>query len=87
MTAEDALAEGITREWIELGGTSGISGLLARKFTIEDYADAWDACHTEPGTRWEDNPMVWAVQFEIVSDGEKNDDLGLPKQAELHPQP
>lgn len=30
------------------------------------YHWLWDALHTEPGARWEDNPFIYAVSFEIT---------------------
>ena len=29
------------------------------------YSSLWDELHTEPGTRWEDNPWVCAVSFAV----------------------
>jgi len=36
-----------------------------RKSANHLYADLWDSLHTEPGTRWEDNPWVVAVSFGV----------------------
>jgi hypothetical protein len=33
---------------------------------IDLYAELWDSIHTDKGTRWEDNPMVWVLVFELV---------------------
>ncbi len=27
---------------------------------------SWDSTHTKPGTRWADNPRVWATEFELI---------------------
>lgn len=35
--------------------------------TRDEFARYWDQLHTEPGTRWGDNPAVVAVEFELVS--------------------
>jgi hypothetical protein len=32
----------------------------------EWYANLWDSINTKPGTRWADNPEVWAITFEVV---------------------
>lgn len=32
----------------------------------EWYAEVWDAINTRPGDRWRDNPLVWALTFEVV---------------------
>jgi hypothetical protein len=31
------------------------------------YARRWSAFHTRPGTRWEDDPEVVVVSFEVAS--------------------
>lgn len=30
------------------------------------YAEVWDRINRKPGTRWADNPPVWALTFEVV---------------------
>lgn len=35
---------------------------------VDEFRTAWEAMHTKPGTRWEDNPWVWVVRFEKVED-------------------
>lgn len=30
------------------------------------FARLWDSIHTKSGTRWEDNPEVWVLEFELV---------------------
>lgn len=34
----------------------------------EVYAKLWQSIHTKPGTRWEDDPLVWVLCFELVQD-------------------
>ncbi|KKM69901.1 hypothetical protein LCGC14_1446220 [marine sediment metagenome] len=30
------------------------------------YARLWDSINKQPGTRWNDNPMVWVIKFEVL---------------------
>ena len=39
-------------------GVVGDHGNLAARF-----AALWDSINTRPGTRWEDNPWVWVLEF------------------------
>ena len=32
----------------------------------DEFAQAWNNIHREPCTRWEDNPLVWVITFELV---------------------
>jgi hypothetical protein len=32
------------------------------------YAHLWDSIHTNRGERWDDNPTVWVLRFELVED-------------------
>lgn len=34
-------------------------------WVYEQYANLWDSINTRPGTRWQDNPMVWVLSFKI----------------------
>ena len=36
--------------------------------TEEEFATLWNTIHTKPGTRWEDDPLVWVLCFELVQD-------------------
>lgn len=54
----DALAEGIDRiQFPEIGDW----GWPQRRF-----ADLWTSLHTKPGERWQDNPWVVAVTFDVL---------------------
>jgi hypothetical protein len=66
----DAIAEGLDAE----EGTIGFNQRMptyphysdfAARFADprESYATLWNSLHTEPGTRWEDNPWIVAVSF------------------------
>ncbi len=34
--------------------------------SVADYAALWDAINTRAGQRWADNPLVWALTFEVA---------------------
>lgn len=49
----DAVAEGIPADYLEhIHGPDG-------------YRDLWDSLHTDPGTRWADNPWIYALTFTV----------------------
>jgi hypothetical protein len=56
ITEEDAKAEGC--EW---------DYFTAR----EDYRLLWESINKRKGTRWEDNPEVWVLTFEVVEAARK----------------
>jgi hypothetical protein len=33
---------------------------------VSNFIVLWQQIHTKPGTRWQDNPAVWALDFELV---------------------
>lgn len=64
----DALAEGV----IEFEATetdnaefAHSEGGLIFATAVEAYAALWNSLHTTPGTRWEDNPWIYAVTFDV----------------------
>lgn len=75
-SAADAIAEGILvgEPLPEVPGSFGdiyhdgvtdpIDGWT--RSPIEAYATLWDSLHTKPGERWEDNPEVVAITFEVM---------------------
>lgn len=34
--------------------------------SVEEYRALWNSINTKKGIRWEDNPSVWVIQFEVV---------------------
>jgi hypothetical protein len=52
----DALAEGI--EVVDTFLSS------APPSPVDAYAQLWDSL-AKPGFRWDDNPLVWVVKFEV----------------------
>lgn len=43
----------------------GVGAMASPK---EVYEELWNESHTTPGTRWEDNPLVWVLEFELVKE-------------------
>lgn len=69
----DALAEGIHRNSL----LPDLPHTLAYSYTVGDqvfafetpqaaYRALWDSINNRPGIRWEDNPQVWVLTFEVV---------------------
>ncbi len=55
---EDVVAEGFGR-WRGMHQAANMTELSMM----------WDRLHTQPGTRWDDNPLVWVLEFELVERG------------------
>lgn len=71
ISEEDCIAEGIEARgmgsiwgWIDYLETNPN---LTRHFAdpCRSYASLWNSLHTEPGTRWEDNPWIYAITFDV----------------------
>jgi len=70
----DAIAEGCScivcggRGYDDDGyGSHAACGACADKSGCrEDYRLLWDSINTRKGVRWEDNPLVWVIEFECV---------------------
>ncbi len=82
ISEEDAVAEGIQQDTIPDGiipgghtayGFPGYSGFPT---AVSAYAALWNTLHTKPGERWEDNPWVCAVSFDVRRG---NIDAGAPR--------
>ena len=70
ISEEDALAEGL-RTVSTADGTTTMYYLLNRTAALsicpfEALAIAWDSLNRKRGERWEDNPLVWALTFEVA---------------------
>lgn len=72
----DAVAEGVRRLCedprydtgpnhftVEMGGLVG--GSLNAPTPRETFALLWDCLHEDPGTRWADNPWIYALTFSV----------------------
>lgn len=35
--------------------------------TYKRFGELWNSIHTKSGTRWQDNPDVWVLEFELVT--------------------
>lgn len=74
ISEEDAMAEGIVEieRSIRIHGRMngyGVAGTKPEDAAITAryaYADLWNFINTAPGTRWEDNPIIWAYTFERI---------------------
>lgn len=75
ISVDDAYAEGITCP--ECGDTGWRLGPPADPWSgpsehpctcdpIGEYIKAWNAANRRNGTRWEDNPPVWVLTFEVA---------------------
>ncbi len=67
ITPEDCSFEGIRtvpNEW----GTPWYSGIDGGwwKSRREAFAALWNSINKKPRTRWEDNPEVWVLEFEVA---------------------
>jgi hypothetical protein len=69
ITEEDAIEEGCQRvfelEWCGWGRR-----ILLTESARERFCSLWDSIQP-PGRRWDDNPLVWVIEFELVEDGER----------------
>jgi predicted DNA-binding protein (UPF0251 family) len=60
---EDCINEGFDYDW--LGGKGNI--LIAGSIT-NNFAKNWNATHKKPEEKFEANPFVWSIQFEVVNE-------------------
>lgn len=64
ISKDDAVAEGCHESW---WGREDYERQSARSM-FSMFSEVWDDIHTKPNTRWNDNPLVWALQFELVGE-------------------
>jgi hypothetical protein len=48
----------------ELPITSLEAGVSDAQWALKTFMGTWNIMNSEPGTRWEDNPEVWVLEFE-----------------------
>jgi hypothetical protein len=71
ISEEDCIAEGIERsaEYPNLWRRGPLKGdqnnVSVTAFPTLAYRSIWEALHTKPGQRWEDNPWIVAVSFNV----------------------
>lgn len=71
ISEEDCIAEGIERstEYPNLWHRGPLKGdqnnVSVTGFPTLAYRSIWEALHTKPGERWEDNPWIVAVSFTV----------------------
>ncbi len=68
----DAKAEGIEgfaciggQAWRDYSGGSGFNMTDPHTPATRSYATLWNSLHTVEGTRWQDNPWIVAVSFDV----------------------
>lgn len=61
----DCVAEGIERAALVDGWKDYGPEPLAGLNSIASYRTLWNSLHTEPGTRWADNPWIYALTFTV----------------------
>jgi len=61
ITPEGCWAEGIDRHSFYAGGDE-------RANALNDFEFLWDSINDRPGIRWKDNPDVWVLEFEAVTE-------------------
>lgn len=69
ITAEDAVAEGIALDLEHFVNKDPVRA--AKIVAIITFSNLWQSIHTKPGRRWEDNPMVWVISFELEGQSEE----------------
>ncbi len=60
---EDCINEGFDYDWLEGKGNILIAGSITNNF-----AKNWNAIHKKPEEKFEANPFVWSIQFEVVNE-------------------
>jgi len=81
ITPEDAIAEGVDVWCYACGGAgesvifedgrpwqvacSECNGGCIVADPVEAFRELWNSIHKTPGTRWDENPRVWVLEFEL----------------------
>lgn len=61
----DAIAEGL--DWVAPGMWSVAPHMpIIGRDPCKVYSELWNSLHTDEGTRWDDNPQVVAITFEVA---------------------
>ena len=68
ISEEDAAAEGAYRGKASGRIATNYAAMILGDWyaTARDwYSELWDSLHTDAGTRWEDNPWITAISFDV----------------------
>lgn len=67
VSESDAINEGVeqVREHVWRDYFSDPEACVGLGSPVHSYATLWDTLHTEPGTRWQDNPWIYAITFDV----------------------
>jgi hypothetical protein len=65
ISEQDAIAEGLIYNDLGSVGWRGHKQMMEQTLPVTAYAQLWDSI-AKPGYRWDDNPLVWVVKFEVV---------------------
>jgi len=75
ISEEDAIAEGVSKiGFHELLNREASNGFLSRisgkkyQYYPQEFKKLWNATHKKPEEKFEANPWVWVVNFEVVND-------------------
>lgn len=67
ISEEDAIAEGCQGEQVRLPDTCyGSGGEIVGYSAKTDFIALWDSINAKRGYYWEDNPLVWVIEFRRV---------------------
>jgi hypothetical protein len=75
----DAVAEGIEqrrRDPVLWRNYTHAGNLRGTSCPVTSYRTLWNSLHTDPGTRWEDNPWIVAVSFNCHKGNIDTDEAG-----------
>lgn len=62
ISEEDAIAEGISKEYCDPIGKHSKADWHIRN----DYRDLWNSINSKRGYSWDSNPWVWCISFKVI---------------------
>jgi hypothetical protein len=65
ISVSDAIAEGVDTAEHIMAAVNQLDNPMPPNPVVGAYAALWNSLHTDPGTRWEDNPWIYAATFEV----------------------
>jgi hypothetical protein len=69
ISKQDAISEGLASEHICEDILFGLPSWGHEHYLCDPrvvFADLWNSINTKPGTRFDDNPWVWVLKFEVT---------------------